>query len=255
MESWWSNWRVGGATGELVEQLESWWSKWRVGGVSGELVELVESYWSKLFLVAEMPGLMALRKRAQADKPLSGAKVVGCTHITAQTAVSTYLPALPHFLLPSPHCIPVRLPECCLSPPSPRGVGRQYWPREQGVCRLVCGARFNGSQSALPEWTFITRSVTPPAVSQQSLTLCLSQSHSFRLSVPAVCSVAFLIHFFPHATPPSTAPSLPDCVFIPCPHHCLLLWPPLCLIFPFLPVSSLTLFHMSFSISYKYCPR
>ena len=36
-----------------------------------------------------MPGLMALRKRAQGDKPLAGAKIVGCTHITAQTAVST----------------------------------------------------------------------------------------------------------------------------------------------------------------------
>ena len=35
-----------------------------------------------------MPGLMALRKRAQGDKPLAGAKIVGCTHITAQTAVS-----------------------------------------------------------------------------------------------------------------------------------------------------------------------
>jgi len=35
----------------------------------------------------EMPGLMALRKRAQADQPLKGGKVVGCTHITAQTAV------------------------------------------------------------------------------------------------------------------------------------------------------------------------
>ncbi len=34
-----------------------------------------------------MPGLMALRKRAQGDKPLHGAKIVGCTHITAQTAV------------------------------------------------------------------------------------------------------------------------------------------------------------------------
>ena len=31
---------------------------------------------------------MALRKRAQGEKPLAGAKVVGCTHITAQTAVS-----------------------------------------------------------------------------------------------------------------------------------------------------------------------
>ncbi|XP_061780545.1 S-adenosylhomocysteine hydrolase-like protein 1 isoform X2 [Nerophis lumbriciformis] len=35
----------------------------------------------------EMPALMVLRKRAGAEKPLSGAKVVGCTHVTAQTAV------------------------------------------------------------------------------------------------------------------------------------------------------------------------
>uniref|UniRef100_A0A8C1IH86 Adenosylhomocysteinase like 2b n=1 Tax=Cyprinus carpio TaxID=7962 RepID=A0A8C1IH86_CYPCA len=35
----------------------------------------------------EMPALMALRKRAQGEKPLAGAKIVGCTHITAQTAV------------------------------------------------------------------------------------------------------------------------------------------------------------------------
>jgi adenosylhomocysteinase len=34
-----------------------------------------------------MPGLMALRRRAEGDKPLQGAKIVGCTHITAQTAV------------------------------------------------------------------------------------------------------------------------------------------------------------------------
>lgn len=34
-----------------------------------------------------MPGLMALRRRAESDKPLKGAKIVGCTHITAQTAV------------------------------------------------------------------------------------------------------------------------------------------------------------------------
>lgn len=38
--------------------------------------------------LTEMPALMALRKRAQGEKPLAGAKVVGCTHITAQTAVS-----------------------------------------------------------------------------------------------------------------------------------------------------------------------
>lgn len=35
----------------------------------------------------EMPGIMALRKRAAEDKPLRGAKIVGCTHVNAQTAV------------------------------------------------------------------------------------------------------------------------------------------------------------------------
>lgn len=35
----------------------------------------------------EMPGLMALRKRAVDDKPLKGARIIACTHITAQTAV------------------------------------------------------------------------------------------------------------------------------------------------------------------------
>lgn len=35
----------------------------------------------------EMPGIMALRKRAADDKPLKEAKIVGCTHINAQTAV------------------------------------------------------------------------------------------------------------------------------------------------------------------------
>lgn len=35
----------------------------------------------------EMPGIMALRKRACDDKPLKNAKIVGCTHINAQTAV------------------------------------------------------------------------------------------------------------------------------------------------------------------------
>uniref|UniRef100_A0A3P8V1U5 S-adenosylhomocysteine hydrolase-like protein 1 n=3 Tax=Cynoglossus semilaevis TaxID=244447 RepID=A0A3P8V1U5_CYNSE len=34
-----------------------------------------------------MPALMVLRKRAAVEKPLSGSKIVGCTHITAQTAV------------------------------------------------------------------------------------------------------------------------------------------------------------------------
>ena len=36
----------------------------------------------------DMSALISLRKRAQGEKPLAGAKIVGCTHITAQTAVS-----------------------------------------------------------------------------------------------------------------------------------------------------------------------
>ncbi|KAF8567805.1 hypothetical protein P879_03461 [Paragonimus westermani] len=35
----------------------------------------------------EMPGLVALRTRAKDDQPLKGAKVLGCTHVTAHTAV------------------------------------------------------------------------------------------------------------------------------------------------------------------------
>ncbi|NXE71065.1 SAHH2 protein, partial [Calcarius ornatus] len=49
----------------------------------------------------DMSALISLRKRAQGEKPLAGAKIVGCTHITAQTAVSACLsggPGLGHQL-------------------------------------------------------------------------------------------------------------------------------------------------------------
>jgi adenosylhomocysteinase len=36
---------------------------------------------------AEMPGLMALRKKYSTSKPLSGARIAGCLHMTIQTAV------------------------------------------------------------------------------------------------------------------------------------------------------------------------
>jgi adenosylhomocysteinase len=35
----------------------------------------------------EMPGLMSLRERYGADKPLAGARIAGCLHMTVQTAV------------------------------------------------------------------------------------------------------------------------------------------------------------------------
>jgi adenosylhomocysteinase len=36
---------------------------------------------------SEMPGLMGLRKEYGAQKPLKGARVAGCLHMTIQTAV------------------------------------------------------------------------------------------------------------------------------------------------------------------------
>ncbi|MBM1001162.1 MAG: adenosylhomocysteinase, partial [Desulfofustis sp. PB-SRB1] len=35
----------------------------------------------------EMPGLMSLREEYRATKPLSGARIAGCIHMTIQTAV------------------------------------------------------------------------------------------------------------------------------------------------------------------------
>ena len=48
------------------------------------------------FYMTEMPGLIALRKRAQDDKPLKGARIIACTHITAQTAVCDDFICLTH---------------------------------------------------------------------------------------------------------------------------------------------------------------
>ena len=36
---------------------------------------------------AEMPGLMSIRKEFAASKPLAGARIAGCLHMTIQTAV------------------------------------------------------------------------------------------------------------------------------------------------------------------------
>ena len=36
---------------------------------------------------AEMPGLMRLRKEYSKEKPLKGARIAGCLHMTIQTAV------------------------------------------------------------------------------------------------------------------------------------------------------------------------
>jgi len=51
-----------------------------------------------------MSALISLRKRAQGEKPLAGAKIVGCTHITAQTAVRTAVPFSASSGVSAPHC-------------------------------------------------------------------------------------------------------------------------------------------------------
>lgn len=60
----------------------------------------------------DMSALISLRKRAQGEKPLAGAKIVGCTHITAQTAV-----CLPHLLaaLCLPHLCHLFNPSMCFT--------------------------------------------------------------------------------------------------------------------------------------------
>ena len=47
----------------------------------------------------EMPGLMALRKEYKGKKPLKGARIVGCLHMTIQTAVLTV--SYTHLTLPT----------------------------------------------------------------------------------------------------------------------------------------------------------
>jgi adenosylhomocysteinase len=42
----------------------------------------------------EMPALMALRREYAAEQPLQGAKILGCIHMTVQTAVLIVILAL-----------------------------------------------------------------------------------------------------------------------------------------------------------------
>ena len=49
----------------------------------------------------EMPGLMALREEYGDSKPLEGARIVGCLHMTIQTAVWIVIWRHPTILAPS----------------------------------------------------------------------------------------------------------------------------------------------------------
>lgn len=52
-----------------------------------------------------MPGIVALRKRASEDKPLAGAKIAVCVHVTTQVAVSGHLVVYAMRELLTRHCL------------------------------------------------------------------------------------------------------------------------------------------------------
>lgn len=56
------------------------WNVYKAG-----LINKAASY---AFLLVDMPALTMLRKAGQGHKPLAGAKIVGCVHITVHMAVS-----------------------------------------------------------------------------------------------------------------------------------------------------------------------
>jgi adenosylhomocysteinase len=72
-----------------VSQVETKKLPYRVADVSLEEFEQLAEWGRKEIMLAEneMPGLMALREKYGASKPLTGARIVGCLHMTIQTAV------------------------------------------------------------------------------------------------------------------------------------------------------------------------
>jgi adenosylhomocysteinase len=51
-------------------------------------ISLAEFGWKEIEIAEkEMPGLLAIRKKYSAEKPLKGARITGSLHMTIQTAV------------------------------------------------------------------------------------------------------------------------------------------------------------------------
>jgi len=72
-----------------VSQVEAKNLPYRVADVSLEEFERLAAWGRKEIMLAEneMPGLMALREKYGESKPLAGARITGCLHMTIQTAV------------------------------------------------------------------------------------------------------------------------------------------------------------------------
>ncbi len=72
-----------------MSQVEAKNLPYRVADVSLEEFERLAAWGRKEIMLAEneMPGLMALREKYGESKPLAGARITGCLHMTIQTAV------------------------------------------------------------------------------------------------------------------------------------------------------------------------
>ncbi|MEE2707239.1 MAG: adenosylhomocysteinase [Planctomycetota bacterium] len=72
-----------------MSQVEAKNLPYRVADVSLEEFERLAAWGRKEIMLAEneMPGLMALREKYGESKPLTGARITGCLHMTIQTAV------------------------------------------------------------------------------------------------------------------------------------------------------------------------
>ncbi len=72
-----------------MSQVEAKNLPYRVANVSLEEFERLAAWGRKEIMLAEneMPGLMALREKYGESKPLAGARITGCLHMTIQTAV------------------------------------------------------------------------------------------------------------------------------------------------------------------------
>jgi adenosylhomocysteinase len=73
----------------IVAQVASKRLPYKVVDVSPKEFEQLADWGRKEIMLAEneMPGLMAIRRKYAASKPLAGARIAGCLHMTIQTAV------------------------------------------------------------------------------------------------------------------------------------------------------------------------
>ena len=64
--------------------------KFKTNIIDYKVADLNLAEWGRREIIiaeTEMPGLMALRKKYEYEKPLKGARIAGCLHMTIQTAV------------------------------------------------------------------------------------------------------------------------------------------------------------------------